>query len=85
MQVSWFYEKLERRGLDFGFLVATNGITGDINRRNAAYDTIAGKLREGKRIIVITLDDIGQLRTTSNLVEMCKTKLVQLAVQVNPF
>jgi Restriction endonuclease len=40
-EVVFFDEKLRRRGLSFGILVAANGITGDPMRRTAAHETVA--------------------------------------------
>ncbi len=43
-EVSWFSEKLRSRGLDFGILVAMNGITGDPKVINEA-DSIVARTR----------------------------------------
>ena len=51
-------DKLRRRGLSFGILVAANGITGDPVRRTAAHATIAGALTEQRKLIVRTVDEI---------------------------
>ncbi|MEQ1772295.1 MAG: restriction endonuclease, partial [Burkholderiales bacterium] len=40
-EVNWFDTKLRNRGLNFGVLVATNGITGDANDLTAAHSIVA--------------------------------------------
>jgi hypothetical protein len=79
-EVSWFDSKLRNRGLDFGLLVALNGVTGDVNDRTAAHQIIAGSLREQRRIVVVTTDDISGLKQTEDLVRLIKQKLCELAV-----
>ena len=79
-EVSWFDNKLRNRGLDFGLLVALNGITGNASDRTSAHQIIAASLREHRKIIVITGDDLISLRNTEELVHLMKTKLCELAV-----
>ena len=57
-EVSWFDAKLRSRGLDFGLLVAVHGITGDAHDLTAAHHVIAGALRERRRLIVATTQEI---------------------------
>lgn len=79
-EVAWFDRKLQSRGLDFGVLVAINGITGNAVDRTAAHEVIAACLREQRRLVVITGDDLSTLRTTDKLVTLIKIKLCELAV-----
>lgn len=44
IEVSWFCQKLQSRGLDFGILIANKGITGDENDLKAAHNTISNHL-----------------------------------------
>lgn len=79
-EVAWFDRKLQDRGLDIGILVALSGITGNTMDRSAAHQIIAGSLREFRRIIIVTGDDINSLLDTKDIVIMLKTKLCELAV-----
>ena len=79
-EVSWFDSKLKRRGLDFGVLVAANGITGISSDRSAAHQVVASALAEGRRIVVITIEEIVQLTSTDDLVVLIQEKLCELAV-----
>ena len=79
-EVAWFDTKLRNRGLDFGILIALNGITGNAGDKTAAHQIIATSLGEQRRLIVITGDDLLSLHTTLDLVTLIKTKLCELAV-----
>ena len=81
IEVSWFDTKLRNRGLNFGILVAANGITGNPSDVTAAHNTIAGALKEGRRLIVFTRKEIQDLTDSSELVRMFKEKLCDLAVK----
>lgn len=78
--VSWFDTKIRNRGLEFGILVAANGITGDPSRLTDAHSIIARALQEGRRMLVITRDELLRLRDSSELVLVIKEKLCELAV-----
>lgn len=80
IEVNWFASKLERRGLDFGILIANNGITGDQAEVDRAHSIIATHLERKRKIIVITSAEILALRTTADLVRLIKEKLCILAV-----
>lgn len=79
-EVAWFDRKLQDRGLDLGILVALRGVTGSAQDRTAAHQIIAGSLREFRRIILITGDDLRGLGDTSELVDLIKLRLCELAV-----
>lgn len=79
-EVSYFSEKLRHRGLDYGILVAANGITGNQADLTRAHYEVAMALRDGIRIIVITRDEIAALNDTASLVRIVKKKLCDLAV-----
>lgn len=78
--ISWFDRKISDRGLEFGILVAANGITGEPGKLTDAHFIIAGALSKGRRIIVITRDEILKLRDSADLVLMIKEKLCELVV-----
>ncbi|WP_145050756.1 restriction endonuclease [Paenibacillus xylanexedens] len=79
-EVSWFAEKLESRGLDFGILIAANGITGNPHEINRAHSVVARHLSNGRRIIVIKRSEIETLVSTDDLITIIKEKLCELAV-----
>ncbi len=79
-EVSWFESKLRRRGQSFGILVAANGITGNSQRIEAAHEIIRVALSEGRRLIVITRNEIENLNNTEQLVQLLQEKLCELVV-----
>lgn len=80
-QVNWFDTKLKNRGLSFGILVASNGITGNVDDITDAHSIIAAALRESRYLIVITKNELLGLSDTSDLILMIKEKLCDLAVK----
>ncbi|TIR25965.1 MAG: restriction endonuclease [Mesorhizobium sp.] len=81
VEVAWFLTKLANRGLDFGILVTTLGITGDAGDLTAAHQTVAMALPQRRKLIVLTIDEISALADTDELVKLIKTKLCDLAVK----
>ncbi|HED04125.1 MAG TPA: hypothetical protein ENI60_05090, partial [Candidatus Fraserbacteria bacterium] len=79
-ELSWFDTKLRSRGLNFGVLVAANGITGDKANLSAAHSIVAAALREGRRLVVIKSDELLALTDSPQLVRLVKEKLCDLAV-----
>jgi hypothetical protein len=80
-EVSWFLTKLRHRGLDFGILVSTRGITGNAADLTAAHQQVAAGLLEKRRLIVITTDELLTLTDTDELALLIKRKLCELAVK----
>ena len=80
IEVSWFDSKLKRRAQSFGILIAANGITGNPSDKTAAHDVISASLSEGRRLVVLTRQEIESLTFTYQLVDMTKNKLCELAV-----
>ncbi|MBE9461905.1 restriction endonuclease [Dyadobacter subterraneus] len=80
IEVSWFCQKLQSRGLDFGILIANNGITGNQADLDAAHNTIAMHLSQKRRLVVITRTEINSLSTTVEMITLIKNKLCLLAV-----
>ncbi|KAA5601791.1 restriction endonuclease [Blastochloris sulfoviridis] len=79
-EVAWFLTKLQNRGLDFGILVTTRGITGDATEQSRAHAQVAAALIQKRRLIVITTDELRGLADSDGLVKLIKTKLCDLAV-----
>ena len=80
-ELSWFDAKLRTRGLTFGILVTTLGITGQAADLTAAHAVIAAALRDGRRLIVISTDELLAVGSAEALVHLIKLKLCDLAVK----
>src|SRR5262249_32909922 len=80
VEVNWFLTKIEHRGLDFGILMAMNGITGDPDDTNWAHQLLALALPKKIRLIVITRPEIETLTHTDELVTMIRTKVCRLSL-----
>jgi hypothetical protein len=78
MEMAWFAWKVESRHLDFGILIAANGITGNAADGKEAHKIASSALEHGRRLIVVTRAEILALRTTEDLVTLIKRKLLQL-------
>jgi hypothetical protein len=81
IEVAWFLTKLQNRGLDFGILVTTLGITGNADDLNAAHNTVASALAQKRRLIVITTTELLGLAGTDQLLHLIKTKICDLTVK----
>lgn len=79
--VNWFDTKLRNRGLDFGIMVSSKGITGQARDLTAAHSIVAAALRERRRFVVLTTDELLGLADTDALVLLIKEKLCDLAVR----
>jgi hypothetical protein len=80
-ELNWFDSKLRNRGLPFGVLVAARGITGDPTEISAAHSIVAAALRENRRLIILSSNDLMALTDSSQLVHLFKEKLCDLAVK----
>jgi hypothetical protein len=80
IEVNWFGSKLERRGRDFGILIANNGITGNATDLSSAHSIITTHMERGRQIIVIKRAEIQLLHETNDLITLIKQKLCILAV-----
>jgi hypothetical protein len=70
-----FTGKLHKFRVDFGILVAANGITGDANDRTAAHAHLRSVYdRHGLTVIVITREEIEALRSTDDLEALVREK-----------
>jgi hypothetical protein len=80
-EVAWFITKLRSRGLDFGILISTLGITGDTQDLTAAHHLVAMELADKRKLIVLTTHELESLVDTDQLALLIKTKLCELAVK----
>lgn len=77
--VAFFLNKLRIRRLEYGFLVATNGITGDIDQRNAAHAHVTGTFcMEHVGLSIFERADLVTLETTDQLVRLIQRKIARL-------
>lgn len=79
--VAWFDRKIHEGGLSTGFLVAANGITGSLRERTSAHGIIIDALVGGRRLIVITGDELRAISSGEDLLDLCKQRLCELAVR----
>lgn len=84
-EIREFESKLRDRGLLFGIFVAINGITGNHTDLTSAHSVIAGALRDERRILVFTRDDIISIVTSADIIETIRRKLCELAVNRTSF
>jgi hypothetical protein len=80
-EVNWIDSKLRNRGLSFGILVTTRGITGQAGDLTAAHAVVAAALREGRKLVVITTEELLATPNTEDLIRLIKRKLCDLAVK----
>jgi len=81
IEVSWFDRKMLDTNSSHGFFIALNGITGNPDLFGNSHIIVRDALREGRYLIVIKQDEIRQLSTTDNFVELIKFKIGQLKVR----
>ncbi|SRR5258708_23657996 len=81
IELNWFDAKLRNRGLMLGILVTTLGITGQAADLTAAHAIVAAALREGRRLVIVTTDELLATGSTEELVRSIKVKLCDLAVK----
>jgi hypothetical protein len=77
-EVVTFIAKLRNRGLDFGILIAANGITGSPEESNRAHHQVSLALSDKIQLIVITRSEIEGLKDGAELVRLIKRKVGQL-------
>jgi hypothetical protein len=77
-EVITFIAKLRNRGLDFGILIAANGITGNPEDSRRAHHQVSLALSDKIQLIVITRGEIEELKDGAELVILIKRKVAQL-------
>ncbi|RAJ61718.1 restriction endonuclease [Streptomyces sp. Amel2xB2] len=79
-EVGSFVTKLKEKGVQLGVLVAANGVTGNADNLTAAHFKIAMAQQDGHRILVITLSQLRELRTSEDFAELlCRSFLKVVA------
>lgn len=79
--MAWFDRKLQDRHIDFGILVAANGITGIPNLLTSANHVIADALRDGREIIVVTRRELEVMTSSDDIVDLLKDKQTRLKLK----
>jgi hypothetical protein len=78
-QVAWFLMKIEHRGLDFGVLIAANGITGVPEHLTASNFLVSFALATKKiKMVIITRSEIEALNSGEELAQRIIEKITQL-------
>lgn len=80
-EVVSFISKIRNRGLDFGIMIAANGITGNAGRSKNAHQQVVLARADKIWIIVITKAEIETLTSGSDLVKLIKQKISRLLTQ----
>ena len=80
LEVAWFDTKLRMRGLQFGVLVAMNGITGQQHALSAAQNIVAAALQEQRELVVLTQTDLRSLTSADDLVALLQDRRLELYV-----
>jgi hypothetical protein len=78
-EIRIFVDKLRERGCHAGILVATNGITGDVRSLTAARRHIARALEDNTQILVLTLQELERVKSTTQLVRLLLDKWMRLS------
>jgi hypothetical protein len=77
--IAVFIDKLRDRHVELGILVAANGVTGDPQDRQAAYQKASSAQTSGTRLILVTLDDILRLSTPDQFTTLLVKRVLGLA------
>ena len=80
--VSFFIQKVTSRHLEYGFIIAANGITGNAQDVTAAHAQIETAFLQNKiRTIVLTRREIENLTSTEALVHLIQDKILCLTLR----
>lgn len=77
--VSEFVAKLRCKRIEAGILVATNGITGGPAQLTSVYQRVALEQADGRRILVVTLEQLRCVKCTDNFSELLRDAVLELA------
>jgi hypothetical protein len=78
--VGWFVRKLQDHGAHSGILVALNGITGT-GTMHAHSEVLNAVIRDKIRILLLTRAEIVSCRSTAELADLLKDKLLKLVLE----
>jgi hypothetical protein len=78
-EVRVFIDRLRERACRAGILIAANGITGDAESLTAARRHIARALEQDVRVLVMTLEDLENIRSAAQFVRLLLEKWTRLS------
>ena len=82
--VVYFVNKIRQRHLEFGFLVAANGVTGDENDLKAAQQHLHNALiGDNVKIVVINRQELCDLKSTVQLKALIQQKIARIILRGN--
>jgi hypothetical protein len=83
-----FIDKLRDRHVELGILVVANRVTGDPELLRAAYYKAASAQTSGRRVLLITMDDLVDLKTSDQFATLLVRRFLGLVAsgtfQLNP-
>lgn len=77
-EVRVFIDRLRERACGAGILIAANGITGDPPSLEAAHRHVARALEQGIHLLVLTLDELEDLESGRDLIDLLLNKWTRL-------
>jgi citrate lyase beta subunit len=77
-EIRVFTDRLRERACQAGILIAANGITGDAQDHTEAQRHISRALEQGFHILVVTLNELDDIRSSKQLVDLLQQKWVLL-------
>ena len=83
-EVAWFDWKIRLSGYTQGFLVVSNGVTGSEEDKSSAWRILWQANIEGRRLIVLTPDEMVACSGTSAVNSLISSKLRRLALHNAP-
>jgi len=80
--VVYFLNKLQTRHLQFGFLIAANGITGNQDDRTAAFQHIGNALIQSNiKLIVLDRNELCALTHSDQLIRLIQKKITNITLR----
>jgi hypothetical protein len=80
-EVRYFATELKDKGRRNGVFVALNGITGDEENLTAAFFHVAAAMIEGVQVLVLTGEELTELKFAEDLIPLFKRKLLGMTRQ----
>lgn len=78
----YFINKIRQRHLEFGFLIAANGVTGDENDLGAAQQHLHNAMiGDNVKIVVINRQELCGLRNTLQLKSLIQQKIARIILR----
>lgn len=74
-----FTDKLRDRHIELGILVVANGVTGTKESRRNAYHKASSAQTSGKRLVLVTMDELLMMKTSDQFATFLVRRLLGLA------